>query len=99
MVDWDLVDKRRAKGWDWDRIAADPKVGFHAEESAGDPGRALRALYYQRRSPAKRQGVDGGSGAKGETTEETERRATSPLARVGFFLVPTFGIWLVIALL
>jgi hypothetical protein len=97
MVDWDLVDKRRAKGWDWDRIAADPKVGFHAEESAGEPGRALRALYYQRRSKAKRQSGDSGTpGAADEPSGGS--RGTSRLARIGFILAPMFAIWLVLGL-
>jgi len=96
MVDWDLVDKRRAKGWDWDRIAADPKVGFHAEASAGEPGRALRSLYYQRRSKAKRLSGDSNSPQAGGEASETSR-LTSPLARVGFILTPLFGIWLVFA--
>jgi hypothetical protein len=65
MVDWDLVEKRRAKGWEWDRIAEDPKVDFHAEEGAGDPGRALRALYYQRRSRGRRAADDSSPGGPG----------------------------------
>jgi hypothetical protein len=97
MVDWDLVDKRRAKGWDWERIAADPKVGFHADESAGDPGRALRALYYQRRSKVKRQSGD--AGPAGADSESSGSRTTSPYARIGFILAPMFAIWLVLALL
>ena len=73
MVDWDLVDKRRAKGWDWDRIAEDPKVGFHAEEAAGESrcGRCGPS-DYQRRSKAEgrrdsdrpdRNGENGGADA------------------------------------
>jgi hypothetical protein len=97
MVDWDLVDKRRAKGWDWDRIAADPKVGFQAEEAAGEPGRALRALYYQRRSKAKRRSGDvKGPGEEGEASGA--RPPTSRLARIGAILAPMFAIWLVLAL-
>ncbi|HZY69921.1 MAG TPA: hypothetical protein VFF67_03685, partial [Thermoplasmata archaeon] len=70
MVDWEAVERLRSKGWDWDRIAGDAKVGFQADEGAGDPGRALRVLYYQRRSKAKRRpsgsGKDGGAGADGD---------------------------------
>jgi hypothetical protein len=41
MVDWDRVEQLRSKGWDWERIAADPKVGFHPEASVHDEiGRA-----------------------------------------------------------
>ncbi|HEV2165788.1 MAG TPA: DUF929 family protein [Thermoplasmata archaeon] len=96
MVDWDLVDKRRAKGWDWGRIAEDPKVGFHAEEAAGDPGRALRAVYYQRRSKSKkvagdsdRPDRDGGDG--GPT------RDYSQFALIGYVLAPLFGVWFLLA--
>ena len=55
MVDWDQVEKLRSKGWDWERIASDPKVGYSADSDVGDPGRALRSLYYQRRSKAQRR--------------------------------------------
>lgn len=97
MVDWDLVDRRRAKGWDWDRIAADEKVGFHADDSAGEPGRALRALYYQRRSKTKRRGSDAAvSGGDGE--EPSGPPPTSRLATAGFVLVPVFAIWFLLAL-
>ncbi|HUI38512.1 MAG TPA: DUF929 family protein [Thermoplasmata archaeon] len=96
MVDWDAVEKRRAKGWDWDRIAADPKVGFHSEESAGEPGRALRAVYYQRRSKARRRSGDSG-GPEGADADGGPP-PTSPLARIGFILTPLFGIWLVLAI-
>jgi uncharacterized protein DUF929 len=92
MVDWDLVERRRSKGWDWDRIAEDPRVDFHADESAGDPGRALRALYYQRRSKGKRKpSTDGGS----QTDLEPEKRWT--LERVMAILVPLFGLWTLLA--
>ncbi|HUI38473.1 MAG TPA: DUF929 family protein [Thermoplasmata archaeon] len=94
MVDWDLVDRRRSRGWDWDRIAADPKVGFHAEEASGEPGRALRTLYYQRRSKAKRRGEDdGGAAGEGEGS-----RTHSPIATLGFVLTPLLAIWFVVAL-
>ncbi|MFI5415389.1 MAG: hypothetical protein ACHQ16_07010, partial [Candidatus Lutacidiplasmatales archaeon] len=72
MVDWELVERRRSKGWEWDRIAEDPKVGFHADDSAGDAGRALRALYYQRRSKAKKRS----SGSEGEPDGVPARRWT-----------------------
>lgn len=99
MVDWDQVERLRAKGWDWARVADDPKVGFHAEEGAGDAGRALRALYYQRRSRAQRRPGkgEGGGGGKGESASEPGRKWT--LARVGYLLAPLLGIWLVAALL
>ncbi|MCI4353975.1 MAG: hypothetical protein L3K06_01245 [Thermoplasmata archaeon] len=96
MVDWDAVEKARSKGWDWDRIAGDPKVGFHAESDAGDPGRALRALYYQRRSKAQRRPAksEGGGGKGGDP----DLRTPWSLARIGYILVPLAGIWFVLAL-
>lgn len=95
MVDWELVERRRTKGWDWDRIAGDPKVGFHVEEAAGDRGRALRALYYQRRSKSKRSASPGRTGS--DFPESEERRWT--LERVGAILVPMLAVWFVLALL
>ena len=79
MVDWDLVDKRRAKGWDWDRIAADPKVGFHAE-AVRRRARTRRSgsLYYQRRSKAKRLSGDSNSpqaGGKRRRPPDSPRRS------------------------
>jgi hypothetical protein len=50
MVDWDRVEQLRSKGWDWDQIAEDEKVGFHPDASVHDPGRALRGLYHRQRS-------------------------------------------------
>lgn len=96
MTDWDRIERLRSRGWDWDRIASDEKVDFHADEGAGDPGRALRALYYQRRSKAQRRP---GSGSKdGETG--SGRDPDTPrwtLARIGFVLVPLSAIWLLLA--
>jgi hypothetical protein len=97
MVDWDAVEKLRTKGWDWDRIAEDPKVAFHAEEGAGEPGRALRALYYQRRSKAQRRPSksEGGS-SKGTGTDE---KVPWNLARIGYILAPLAAIWFLLAYL
>ncbi|HXQ93738.1 MAG TPA: DUF929 family protein [Thermoplasmata archaeon] len=97
MVDWDAVEKLRSKGWDWDRIAADPKVGFHAEEAAGEPGRALRALYYQRRSKGQRRPSKSENGS-GKATE-TDQKEPWSLARIGYILVPVAAIWFVAAYL
>lgn len=95
MVDWDMVEKRLHKGWEWSRIAEDPKVGFQAEEGAGDPGRALKTLYYQRRSRAQRRSGDsddtvGGPGGG--------KAPVSRLTQVGWLLTPLIGIWLAVAL-
>ncbi|HKV90275.1 MAG TPA: DUF929 family protein [Thermoplasmata archaeon] len=93
MVDWDVVERRRSKGWDWGRIADDPRVGFHADDSAGDPGRALRALYYQRRSRGKRASTGRGDGSDGDAPPE--RRWT--LLRVAALLAPLLGAWFAVA--
>jgi Domain of unknown function (DUF929) len=96
MTDWEAVERLRSKGWDWDRIASDPKVEFHAEDTAGDPGRALRALYYQRRSRRQRR-PSHGSKADREADGKDPLRPRWSLARVGFLLVPLLAIWLVLA--
>jgi hypothetical protein len=98
MTDWDAVERLRSKGWDWDRIAGDPKVDFHAEESAGEPGRALRALYYQRRSRQQRR-PSKGSKAEREADSKDPSRPKWSLARIGFLCAPLFAVWLLIAYL
>ena len=95
MVDWDRVERLRSKGWDWDRIAADEKVDYHAEEGAGEPGRALRAVYYQRRSRRPRSSGEGGRSSKGGRDDEEHPRWT--LARGMYLLTPLFGVWFVLA--
>lgn len=94
MVDWDQVEKLRSKGWDWDRIAEEPRADFHADEAAGAPGRALRTLYYQRRSKRQRRT---GSAGKGKEDEEPLSARWS-LARIGYIVTPVFGVWFVLAL-
>lgn len=94
MVDWELVERRRSKGWDWDRIAEDPKVGFHADDTAGDPGRALRALYYQRKSKSKRR-----SSASTSEGTDVEPGTGWSLERVAAIIAPLLVVWFVIALL
>lgn len=98
MVDWDRVERLRGRGWDWERIAGDPKVSFQAEAGAGAPGRALRALYYQRRSRQPRRG--GGAGKEGSRTggEASTFAERWPLARVGYLIAPLFGVWFALAL-
>ena len=96
MVDWDRVEELRSKGWDWDKIADDPKVGFHPDTSVQETGRALRGLYHRQRSRQRRQGETPEAAAPSkEEREKTERKWTLP--RVGYLLVPIFGIWFVIA--
>ncbi|MCI4322963.1 MAG: DUF929 domain-containing protein [Thermoplasmata archaeon] len=101
MVDWDQVEKLRAKGWEWDRIAEDPKVEFKADAGSGDPGRALRALFYQRRS---RQSKRSKPGAEGSSSTTDEKDLLEPIERrksivgIGYLLLPLFGVWFLIAL-
>ncbi len=96
MVDWDRVEELRSRGWDWNRIAADPKVGFHPDTSVQDSGRALRALYHRQRSRQRRQGGETGPAPTPKKVEaEKERRWT--LTRIGYLLVPIVGIWFVFA--
>ena len=92
MVDWDEVERLRAKGVGWDRIASDPKVGFHADDAAGDPGRALRAVYYRRKAREDRRGP---SRASKRVKEETASKWTLP--RIGFLATPLVGVWFGIA--
>jgi thiol-disulfide isomerase/thioredoxin len=96
MVDWDQVNRLREKGWDWKRIAQDPKVGFHADTDVADPGRALRALYYQRRSREERK-----PSAKGSrrAQEEEAKKSTWTMARIGYLATPLLAIWFVVAYL
>jgi len=93
MVDWERVEELRAKGWEWREIAADPKVGFRPDASAGDPGRTLRALYRRvgRRAapPVDKRGPMGGPAP--------ERGRRWSLVRIGYFLVPVVGLWLLLA--
>lgn len=49
MTDWERVARLRAKGADWDQVAADRRVAFEPPQGA-DPGRALRTLWFERRS-------------------------------------------------
>jgi thiol-disulfide isomerase/thioredoxin len=96
MVDWDRVEELRSKGWDWDKIADDPKVGFHPDTSVQETGRALRGLYHRQRSRQRRQSEAPEAAAPSkEEREKVERKWTLP--RIGYLLVPIFAIWFVIA--
>ena len=97
MVDWDRVEELRSKGWDWDRIAADPKVGFHPDSSVQDEGRALRGLYHRQRSRANRRSEQPAAPNPKKLKEVKESRWT--LARAGYLLTPVFGLWLLFAYL
>ncbi len=67
MTDWERVERLRADGVSWDKVASDRKAGFHPPPGA-DAGRALRALYFQRRSRGSRSGsqTPGGSERRGD---------------------------------
>ena len=97
MVDWDRVEELRSKGWDWDRIADDPKVGFHPEASVREPGRALRALYHRQRLRERRRGQEVSRPTPRKAAETTERHWT--LTRIGYLVTPIAGLWFLLAFL
>jgi len=94
MVDWDKVQELRSKGWDWSDIAKDPSVDFHPDASAGDPARALRALYHRSGRRTKTATVEAAP-PKRLRKEEAERKWT--LTRIGYLLVPTVVVWFALA--
>lgn len=51
MTDWSRVEKLRSKGATWAEVAIDRKVGFEAPPGS-DPSRAIKTLYFRRRSRA-----------------------------------------------
>lgn len=56
MVDWDRVERLRSKGVDWESIADDEKVNFTPPAGVDDAGKALKTLYYSRKSGKPRSG-------------------------------------------
>src|SRR5580658_2588965 len=99
MVDWDRVEQLRDKGWDWDRIANDPKVGFHPEAAVRDPGRALRGLYHRQKSRENRTGKESAPSKSSPKQQEQVRERRWSLVRIGWLLFPLFGIWAILAYL
>jgi thiol-disulfide isomerase/thioredoxin len=97
MVDWDRVEELRSKGWEWDRIAEDPKVGFHADPSAGRPGRALRTLARSRRRGDRERPRDERKGSRSKKGRTEEARWTP--TRIGYLVTPIVGFWLLLAFL
>ncbi len=99
MVDWDRVEELRSKGWDWDKIAADPKVGFHPDSSVREAGRALRGLYHRQRSRMARRGEEREvvKPPSKEEREKAERKWT--LVRICYLLVPVVALWFTFAYL
>jgi hypothetical protein len=90
MVNWEAVERCKAKGWGWDRIARDPAVEFSPDPPPPDPGNALRQIYYRKMSQAGNQRRAKAPKAP-ETVPSPEKRW--PLARIGYLLFPFFGIW------
>jgi hypothetical protein len=93
MVDWDRVQQLRSQGRDWAEIAADPKVDFHPDASAGSPGRALRAMYHRTR----RRGTPTATAPVSKRVERERLEQKWTLARLGYLLVPVVGLWLALA--
>lgn len=89
MVDWDRVERLRSKGLDWETIVDDPKVGFTAPEGVGDQARALKALYYSKKSRG------GGKSKKGSVQEPEGgvERIKRVLIPVGLAVAIIGGIW------
>jgi hypothetical protein len=93
MVDWREVERLRSKGWDWASIAVNPKVSFAPPEGAGEPGRALKALYLNRKSRRSRS-------SRGQSVDEEEgqeRQGRGVLGNRffigGVFLALTTAVW------
>ena len=93
MVDWDRVEELRSKGMAWGEIADDPKVGFHADSSAGDPGRALRALYHRSKARSRRQPPTPSAPKRVGATND--KRWT--VVRIGYLTVPLVAVWFLLA--
>jgi len=98
MVDWDRVEELRSKGWDWEKVADDPKVGFHPDASVHDSGRALRGLYHRQRSRQARRGEERKVKAPTKEDKEKAERRWS-LVRIGYLVVPIVGLWFLFAYL
>ncbi len=100
MTDWDRVERLRSKGWDWSAIAQDEKVAYTAPEGVTDPGRALKALYFQRRSSRKQSDRPERSSSR-VAEEEAARRARSWRARapvLGLLIAFSAGVWILFGL-
>ena len=96
MTDWSRVEKLRARGIEWDEIAENERVGFQADKGT-NPGRALKTLYYSRRSR--------GRGKAGTTARADGARASTrpPLSsfrsKRGLFLTIVVAVAIVGSLL
>jgi hypothetical protein len=92
MVDWNRVEAQRSKGRNWDELAEDPKVQFKPPEGIDDAGKALKALYYSRKSRGK------SSKKKGETKDSTPVMLKKGLIPIGLAVTIIGAIWFVLAL-
>jgi ABC-type transport system involved in multi-copper enzyme maturation permease subunit len=88
MVDWERVEQLRSKGWDWDSIAEDPKTHFTPPEGIEDSGKALKALYFSRKSRGQTT-----KKKKGETKETASQRIKKGLIPAGIVVAILGGIW------
>jgi Domain of unknown function (DUF929) len=93
MVDWGRVEELRNKGWDWDRIADDPRVGYQAPRGVSDKGRALRTVYAKRARTASREQRPEPS----KSSQRTDQKSKWTLARGGMLATPLFAIWFIVA--
>ena len=79
MTDWDRVEKLRSQGADWEEIALDRRVGFHVPTGT-NPGRALKALHFRRRSRASSKPERVGSKSAGIEHAIGHRQAVALIA-------------------
>jgi uncharacterized protein DUF929 len=98
MTDWNRVERLRAKGYDWEAISEDPKVDFRTEVSAGTPGRALKALYLERKSKRRRSGHPGDKDGPSQGEESASSRWPARLIPLGIVLLLIGAIWTLVAL-
>lgn len=99
MVDWKEVERLRSKGLDWSSIAEEDKVGFSPPEGSGDPGRALKTLYLNRKSQRSRSSR--GQSVAAEETDFTSAGSklwSNRLLVLGLFVAVMLGAWSVVAL-
>jgi hypothetical protein len=100
MTDWERVERLRSKGWDWSAIAEDEKVAFTAPAGVSDAGRALKALYFQRRSSRRANGKAERTSSR-VAEEEASKRARSWRARaplIGLMIAFAAGVWILFGL-
>jgi hypothetical protein len=91
MVDWERVERLRSKGVDWDEIAADEKVHYTAPEGVDDAGRALKTLYYSKKSRGQSRK------AKEEEKASTKEKLMKSLIPVGLLIAIAAAIWFLFA--